>query len=245
MEKLLTDGAKTLGIQLDEEKTQQFLKYAQLLREWNEKINLTAITDDEGIATKHFLDSITADLTGRVHGRMIDVGTGAGFPAIPLKIIRPDLDVTLLDSLAKRLNFLNTVCSELNLENIHTVHARAEDGGRAADLREKFDTAVSRAVANMSVLCELCLPFVKVGGYFLALKGPLADEELSGAKRAIAVLGGEVEDVVSVDIPFTELSHKIIIVKKVRHTPMQYPRKPGIPTKTPIDTCYNLKKRGK
>lgn len=242
MKKILTDGAAQLGITLDDTQTEQFIKYARLLKEWNEKINLTAITDDEGIASKHFLDSITAVLTGKVSGRLIDVGTGAGFPAIPIKIVKPQTEVVLLDSLNKRLNFLNEVCAELGLENISTVHARAEDGGRDAQLREKFDVAVSRAVANMSVLCELCLPFVRVGGYFLALKGPLADEELAGAKRAIAVLGGEVESVMEVDIPFTELNHKIIIVKKVRHTPMQYPRKAGIPTKTPIDTCYNLKK---
>lgn len=242
MENILIEGASKLGIELNDKQASQFCEYARLLKEWNEKINLTAITDDEGIATKHFLDSITAILTNRVKGRMIDVGTGAGFPAIPIKIAKPEIEVTLLDSLNKRINFLNEVCTSLGLEGVQTVHARAEDGGKDAKYREKFDTAVSRAVANMTVLCELCLPFVKVGGTFLALKGPLADDELDSAKRAIAILGGKVEDVISVDIPFTELNHKIIVVKKVRHTPMQYPRKAGIPTKTPIDTCYNLKK---
>ena len=245
MKNILIEGASKLGVEINDKQTAQFCEYARLLKEWNEKINLTAITDDEGIATKHFLDSITAILTNKIKGRMIDVGTGAGFPAIPIKIAKPEIEVTLLDSLNKRLNFLNEVCTSLGLENIRTVHSRAEDGGKNPQHREKYDVAVSRAVANMSVLCELCLPFVKVGGYFLALKGPLADEELDGARRAITILGGEVEDVISVDIPFTELNHKIIIVKKVRHTPMQYPRKAGIPTKTPIDTCYNLKKTGK
>lgn len=245
MENILTEGAAKLGIDLNDKQVHQFCEYARLLKEWNEKINLTAIVDDEGIATKHFLDSITAVLTDKIKGRMIDVGTGAGFPAIPIKIAKPEIEVTLLDSLNKRINFLNEVCTSLGLENVQTVHARAEDGGRDSRHREKYDVAVSRAVANMTVLCELCLPFVKVGGAFLALKGPLADDELENAKRAIAVLGGEVEDVLSADIPFTDLKHKIIIVRKVRHTPIQYPRKPGIPTKTPIDTCYNLKKRGK
>lgn len=243
MRKILTDGAEKLGIALGEKQTEQFMQYAKLLREWNEKINLTAITDDEGIAVKHFLDSLTALLTGKINGRLIDVGTGAGFPAIPIKIASPQTEVVLLDSLSKRLNFLNEVCARLGLEGISTVHMRAEDGGRDARYRECFDVAVSRAVANMSVLCELCLPFVKTGGYFLALKGPLADEELEGARRAVTVLGGRVEEVLAVDIPFTQLNHKIIVIKKVKKTPIQYPRKPGIPSKTPIDTCYSLKKR--
>lgn len=243
MKEILESGFGKLGIDINDEKITLLEKYAEMLTEWNEKMNLTAICDKEGIATKHFLDSGTALLTDKVKGRVIDVGCGAGFPGLVLKILKDDIDLVLLDSLNKRLNFLNAVIDETGLGGVETVHARAEDGARR--MREQFDTAVSRAVANMTVLAELCLPFVKVGGYFLALKGPLADEELSHAKKAIEILGGKVEGIVEAEIPFTDLNHKIIVVKKVRHTPMQYPRKAGIPSKTPIETCYNLKKSAK
>lgn len=240
MSDILKEGSKKLGIDLSDAQIDTLIKYKELLVEWNEKINLTAITDDFGVYTKHFLDSLTTLLTDKVKGDVIDVGTGAGFPGLVLKIAKPEINLTLLDSLNKRINFLKEVSSEMGLEGIEFIHARAEDGARRE--REKFDTVVSRAVANMTVLAELCLPFVKVGGYFLALKGPMAEEELANAKRAIKILGGEIEDIFSAEIPFTDLSHKIIIIKKVRQTPMQYPRKAGIPSKTPIDTCYNLKK---
>ncbi len=240
---IIKNGTMQLGIDCDSEKIVQLCTYSDMLKEWNEKMNLTAICDDEGIATKHFLDSMTALLTDKVSGKVIDVGCGAGFPGLVLKIMNPEIELTLLDSLAKRLTFLNTVKDALGLSGVTTVHQRAEDGARM--MRESFDTVVSRAVANMTVLSELCLPFLKVGGYFLALKGPLADEELSAAKKAIEILGGKVEGVFSAEIPFTDLNHKIIIVKKVRQTPMQYPRKPGIAAKSPIGGCYNLKKRVK
>ena len=242
MEQILKNGFTELGEELSQEKISALIQYARLLQEWNEKINLTAITDDEGIATKHFLDSASALLTDKVKGKVIDVGTGAGFPGLVLKTVRPQIELTLLDSLNKRINFLKEVSSELSLDGIDFVHGRAEDFGVNAKYREKFDTVVSRAVARLSVLAEWCLPFVKQGGYFLALKGPLADEELKEAERAIYVLGGEVEEVFEVKIPFTDLSHKIIIIKKVRHTPPKYPRKPGIAVKSPIETCYNLSK---
>lgn len=243
MKEILHKGFGKLGMDINNEKISQLERYAEMLAEWNERMNLTAICDKEGIATKHFLDSSTALLTGKVKGRVIDVGCGAGFPGLVLKILREDIDLVLLDSLNKRLNFLDAVIDETGLKGVETVHARAEDGARR--MREEFDTAVSRAVANMTVLAELCLPFVKVGGYFLALKGPLADEELSHAKRAIEILGGKVEAIVEADIPFTDLNHKIIVVKKVRHTPMQYPRKAGIASKSPIGTCYNMAKGAK
>ena len=243
MHEMLAEGIKRLGLSADASQIEKLEQYSRLLCEWNEKMNLTAITDKEGIVTKHFLDSMTALATGKVKGRVIDVGCGAGFPGLVLKIMEPATELTLLDSLAKRISFLDAVCDELDLEGVTTVHARAEDGARR--MREQFDAAVSRAVANMTVLAELCLPFVKKGGYFLALKGPLADDELAAAGRAIEVLGGRVEGVQSVKIPFTELNHKIIIIKKVRQTPMQYPRKAGIASKFPIGNCYNLKKSAK
>lgn len=245
MIQMLLDGCAKLGVNVSQMQAKQLSQYADMLVEWNEKMNLTAITDTEGIVTKHFLDSLTPLLTGKVQGRVIDVGTGAGFPGMVLKIARPDLQLTLLDSLNKRLSFLKEVAGTLKLDDVDFVHARAEDGGQNHVYRGKFDVAVSRAVANMTVLCELCLPFVKVGGYFLALKGPLADNELTSAKRAVSILGGQVEGIFEAQIPFTDLSHKIVMIKKVRQTPLQYPRKAGIPTKTPIDTCYNLKKSGR
>ncbi len=240
MKEILTNGFKELKLDISDAQINQLITYADLLVDWNTKINLTAICDDDGIAKKHFLDSATALLTGYVKGKVIDVGTGAGFPGLVLKILNPQIELTLLDSLNKRINFLKLVAEEINAD-AEFIHARAEDGGRTH--REKFDTVVSRAVANMTLLSELCLPFLKVGGYFLALKGPLADEELEAARKAIHILGGEVEDIFSAKIPGTDLDHKIIIIKKVRHTPQQYPRKPGIATKNPIGSCYNLKKK--
>lgn len=241
MHNILLDGSKKLGFPLDEAQIDALEIYKNLLVEWNEKINLTAITEPREIAVKHFLDSLSAISTGFVNGKVIDVGTGAGFPGLVLKVAKPEISLTLLDSLNKRINFLKEVASELSLDGIEFVHARAEDAARLSH-RGSYDTVVSRAVANMTVLSELCIPFLKVGGRFLALKGPLADEELENAKRAIHILGGEVEDVFNVDIPYSELSHKIIIIKKVRQTPIQYPRKAGVPTKNPLEQCYNLKK---
>lgn len=243
METILQAGSQALGVPLEAGQISALRGYAKLLQEWNEKMNLTAITDDAGIATKHFLDSLTALCTGKVRGKVIDVGTGAGFPGLVLKIARPELQLTLLDSLQKRLRFLETVCQALDIPGVTFVHARAEDGARR--LGPQFDTVVSRAVANLTVLSELCIPFLKVGGYFLALKGPQADEEIQAADRAIRILGGRLESVFQAAIPGTDLAHKIIIIKKVRQTPRQYPRKAGIPAKIPFDSCYNLKKNAK
>jgi 16S rRNA (guanine527-N7)-methyltransferase len=240
MKQLLKDGFSELGMDIQAEALEKLIVYADLLKSWNEKMNLTAISDDFGIATKHFLDSATALLTGCAHGKVIDVGTGAGFPGMVMKILKPDLDITLLDSLKKRLVFLEEVAKELDID-VNLVHMRAEDAGQ--QMRGQFDTAVSRAVANMSVLSELCIPFLKEGGHFLALKGPLSETELNDARRAIYILGGEILPEFSVPIPKTDLNHKIIIIKKVRQTPIKYPRKAGILTKNPLGTCYNSKKK--
>lgn len=242
MRELILNGSEKLGISLNDAQVAGLEKYARLLVEWNDKINLTAITDDEGIATKHFLDSLTAIKTGYVKGRVIDVGTGAGFPGLVLKIAKPEIELTLLDSLNKRINFLREVCDEVGISGVEFVHSRAEDGGKNREYRGRFDTVVSRAVANLTVLSEWCIPFLKQGGYFLALKGPAADDELKDAKKAIGMLGGRVEDVIEAEIPYTDLKHKIIVIKKVGQTPMKYPRKPGIATKNPLGTCYNLAK---
>lgn len=239
---ILTEGSKSLGLGINSKQLDMLDRYAQLLVEWNKKINLTAITDPEGIAVKHFLDSMSALCTGNVGKNVIDVGTGAGFPGLVLKIMKPEIELTLLDSLNKRINFLKAVCSELGLDGVDFVHARAEDGGADRAYRARFDTVVSRAVANMTTLSEWCIPFLRQNGHFLALKGPLAMEELDAAKRSIAILGGKAEKVFETDIPFSELHRKIIIVKKVRQTPIRFPRKPALAAKMSVEQCYNLRK---
>ncbi len=232
MERLKT-AAEKLGISLDGGQTGQFETYMELLLEWNEKFNLTAITEKDEIISKHFLDSLTLLLSDRLPegARLIDIGAGAGFPSVPVKIARPDLRVTMLDSLGKRVDFLNEVSARLGLENICAVHCRAEDGSRT-ELRESFDVATARAVANLSVLAEYALPFVKVGGYFVAMKGSAPEEEINAAKPAIRVMGGKIEEVR--EISFDGLGRSLIIVKKTARTPSKYPRKAGKPSKDPI-----------
>lgn len=230
------DKKLLLDYGLSPSQAQQLEAYYELLLDWNEKINLTAITEENDVITKHFLDSLMCFKSGVIdpESSVIDVGTGAGFPSVPMKIAESGLKVTLLDSLAKRLNFLNDVIEKLSLTDISCVHARAEDGGRDSALRESFDVAVSRAVARLSTLCELCLPFVKTGGYFVSMKGPGAEEELSDAKGAIKLLGGTVERVVSYEIPHTDLHHNLVVIKKIAETPKKYPRSAPKPTKTPL-----------
>lgn len=231
MKELLKEGFAELNIDVSETAILKLLEYARLLKIWNEKMNLTSVCDDFGIATKHFLDSGSAILTKYIRGKVIDVGTGAGFPGLVLKILKPEIELTLLDSLQKRLNFLKCVTTELGID-VALIHSRAEDGAKT--LRDQFDTVVSRAVANMAVLSELTIPYLKIGGYALALKGPLAEQELETAKNAIHILGGEIEPTFCVKIPKTDLNHRIAIVKKVRQTPLKYPRKAGIVTKNPL-----------
>ena len=212
-----------------------FYKYFELLCEWNEKINLTAITEEDEVAIKHFLDSLNA-ANGIVSGQMsvIDVGTGAGFPGLPVKIANPDIKLTLVDSLQKRIGFLNEVVAALGLNGVETVHSRAEELGVNPGYREKYDVCVSRAVANLTTLCELCLPFVKVGGLFVSLKGPKANEEAEDAKNAIRILGGSLVEIKSYDLSDTDLNHNIVIIKKISHTPTKYPRKAPKPAKEPL-----------
>lgn len=232
---LLKTSAEKMGIQLSQNQLEKFDLYKKLLLEWNEKMNLTAITDDEGIAIKHFADSISVlPLIENKNASLIDVGTGAGFPGIPLKIANDGFKVTLLDSLNKRITFLEEVKKELGITNLECIHSRAEDGGRNTDLREKFDYCVSRAVARLSVLSEYCMPFVAVGGYFISLKGPDAAEELTEAQKAISVLGGKVEKVVEITIPESDLKHCAVVIKKIKSTPKAYPRKAGTAAKKPI-----------
>ena len=222
---LLEKELKNAEISFTEQGLADFEKYAELLVEWNTKINLTAITDEDGIALKHFYDSamLLKYFDVPQNASMIDVGTGAGFPSIPCKILRPDIKLTQLDSLNKRINFLREVGENLNFFETEYVHSRAEDGGKNKDYREKFDVATARAVANLANLSEYCIPFVKVGGYFVALKGPDCDEEISEAKSAIKKLGGEIEKIITYSLPEGS-GRTIVIIKKVSATPAKYPR---------------------
>lgn len=229
-------AANDVNLELSEKQYEQFIKYMRLVQEWNEKINLTAITEDEEFIKKHFIDCIKAFKSKAIAEAhtIIDVGTGAGFPGIPIAIMHPTAKITLLDSLNKRINYLNIVVRELGLKNVTTIHSRAEDGARKQELREKFDVATSRAVANMAVLSEFCMPYVRKGGYFVALKGPSIDEELKNAGNAIKTLGGELKGIIEVSIEETDLKHNIVEVEKIKPCPKTYPRKAGTITKKPL-----------
>ncbi|MDZ5710598.1 16S rRNA (guanine(527)-N(7))-methyltransferase RsmG [Jeotgalibacillus haloalkalitolerans] len=227
---------KAKGITLSDEQLQQFRKYHEILVEWNEKMNLTAITDREEVYLKHFYDSITAafyfDFTKPMS--ICDVGAGAGFPSIPLKICFPHLNVSIVDSLNKRITFLNHLADELKLEDVHFYHDRAETFGKNADHREQYDLVTARAVARLSVLSELCLPLAKTGGHFVAMKGAGASEELDAGQKAITLLGGKKTAVHAFTLPEEESERSVIVVEKVKSTPKKYPRKPGTPNKSPL-----------
>ena len=233
---LLQQGLQQLNIDATPESLTQFELLKGLLIEWNEKINLTAITESDEVDIKHFIDSATCLATGYIkdNHEIIDVGTGAGFPGVPIKILNASLKVTLLDSLNKRIKYLEEVVNKLELKDVTLVHSRAEDGGMNKNYREKYDIALSRAVAAMNVLCEYCLPFVKVGGYFICQKGPSYKDELDSAAKAIDVLGGKIKDVKGYKLPNSEITHYVIIIEKVKETPLKYPRKPGKPAAEPI-----------
>ncbi|TQR11514.1 16S rRNA (guanine(527)-N(7))-methyltransferase RsmG [Psychrobacillus soli] len=224
------------GITLSDVQLEQFKKYFELLVEWNEKMNLTAITDEPSVYLKHFFDSISASFYEDFNGSfsVCDVGAGAGFPSIPLKICFPDLKVTIVDSLNKRIQFLTNLSKELKLSNVHFVHARAEEFGQNSEYREKYDIVTARAVARLSVLSELCVPLVKVGGRFIAMKAASASDELKDAKKALNVLGSEKSAEYSFLLPIENSERTLYVFSKTKSTPKRYPRKPGIPNKTPI-----------
>ncbi len=241
MKESIINGALDLDINISDKTADALIAYYNILIERNKVVNLTRITEAQDVVTKHFLDSMTPLVTGLVKGKVIDVGTGAGFPGLVLKCTNPDIELTLLDSLNKRISFLKDAAKEMNItDGVEFVHSRAEDAALDKKYREKFDTVVSRAVANLRALSEWCLPFLKTGGYFLALKGPLADSELEDARGAINALGGEVCNVFSVNIPTTDLNHKIIIIKKVRHTPSVLPRKGKKATLIPVEDFIKI-----
>ena len=235
MEILKNEAAK-FNIELTNQMLERFQIYQDMLLEYNSFMNLTAITDPYEIKIKHFLDSLTLLCERKLKqgSSVIDIGAGAGFPSLPNAIVREDVSFTMLDSLGKRVNFLNTVAEKLNLTNATAVHMRAEDGGRDKKMRESYDIAVARAVADLSVLSEYALPFVKVGGYFLAMKGTAPIEEVERAKKAIKTLGGQIEKVSEIKIEPLNLNHTIVVIKKIAKTSPLYPRKAGTPSKNPL-----------
>lgn len=233
---LFKEGLDQLNIELSDNQIDQFMKYYDLLIESNKVMNLTAITEFEDVIKKHFLDSLAlckaVDLTKEV--KILDLGTGAGFPGIPLKIAFPNLEFVLLDSLNKRIKFLNTVIEELGLEKIEAIHARAEEAARKPEYREQFDYCVSRAVANLSTLSEYCIPFVKKGGSFIPYKSGKVEEELQSAKFAINLLGAKMVNVTEFSIPGTDMERSLITILKGKETPKKYPRMGGKPSKEPL-----------
>lgn len=234
--KLLEQGLSQLNIQFTDKQIEQFMKYYDLLIEKNKVMNLTAITDLNEVMTKHFLDSVLISnvLDMSDFYTLVDVGTGAGFPGIPIKILFPHLKVTLIDSLNKRLKFLDDVISELELDGIETVHGRAEDLGNNDLYREKYDLCVSRAVANLSTLSEYCIPFIKKDGVFASYKASDSEEEINNSKNAIKILGGSISKVCETALPGTEVMRNIVIIKKDKCTSKKYPRKAGTPSMEPL-----------
>lgn len=232
----LKKGLDALQIEFSDDQIEQLTDYYNLVIEKNKVMNLTAITEFDEFVEKHFLDSLALgmviDLSLKY--RMLDLGTGAGFPGIPLKIIYPNLKITLMDSLNKRILFLNEVIEKLYLKEITTVHARAEEAARRKEYREQFDVCVSRAVANISTLSEYCIPFVKKGGIFISYKSGQVDEEVSSGKKGISLLGGEIKNIIKFQIPGSDLERSFVKIEKIKYTPKMYPRKAGTPSKFPL-----------
>jgi len=231
---LIKEAAK-FNIVITPQMNNEFEEYSKMMLHYNEFMNLTAITELDEIKEKHFLDSVTLVTSDKLSPEcsMIDIGAGAGFPSIPVKIVRKDIKLTMLDSLNKRINFLNDVIDKIGLKDARAIHFRAEDAGKDKSLRENFDVATARAVADLAVLAEYALPFVKVGGYFVAMKGTAPDEELENAKRAIKEMGGKTQEVKEILLP-SGIKHSLIIIEKIASTPSKYPRKAGKPSKEPI-----------
>lgn len=233
---LMRAGLGEIGVELSGGQMEQFFKYYELLVEWNKVMNLTSIVDMEDVVRKHFVDSLTVVkvFSGKEYKKIIDVGTGAGFPGVPIKIAFPEMNIVLLDSLNKRVQFLNEVIGQLRLNDIRTVHGRAEDFGRESLYREQFDICVSRAVANLSTLSEYCVPFVKLGGYFISYKSGNAGDEIEGARGALKLLGGKIDRIEEFMIPGSDIQRTLVKIKKVEGTSKKYPRKSGMPGKEPL-----------
>lgn len=233
-----TKDLQGLDIYLCDDQVKQFVRYYELLAEWNSYMNLTAITEFDDVMKKHFIDSLSLvkafDKIKMEEVSVIDIGSGAGFPGLPLKIAFPQIHLTLLDSLQKRINFLNEVVNNLELQNVTMIHGRAEDYAKPSFHREKFDLCVSRAVANLSTLSELCLPYVKVNGLFISYKSEKIVEEVETARRAISLLGGKIEKQVDFTLPDSDIYRNLFVIRKEKSTPGKYPRKAGLPAKDPL-----------
>lgn len=236
MDNIMESKVKRLGLSLTDRQQEQFDTYYRILVEWNKVMNLTGITEYDEVNEKHFLDSlmIVKSFDMSKVSSIIDIGTGAGFPGIPLKIVFPEIQVVLLDSLNKRIRFLDEVIQQLGLEKIETIHGRAEDFAKKTQYREKIDFCVSRAVANLATLSEYCLPYVKIGGYFVPYKSEDIDKEVEQAENSVQILGGTVEEVQKFKLPGTEIGRSIIKIKKIKPTAKKYPRKAGLPAKEPL-----------
>lgn len=232
----LKEAILEMGLECSDEQVSKLNKYMQGILEWNEKVNLTRITEPEEFLVKHYLDSLVCCRRDEFlkAKKIIDVGTGAGFPGIPLAVMSPDKQFVLMDSLNKRLKIIDELCLDAGITNVQTVHARAEELARNKQHREKYDLCVSRAVANMAVLAEYCLPFIRVGGCLMAYKGPEAAEEAEAAEKAIKLLGGEIQEIYEAKLDQYGISHNILTVKKIKNTASKFPRKAGIPTKEPL-----------
>lgn len=237
MIKTMEEGFKNLKLPYCEDIENKFVLYRDLLKEWNQKINITSIEDDEEIYLKHFIDSVLLLNKDNMNEnkKIIDVGTGGGFPGLPLKIINDNFEVTLLDSLRKRIDFLKEVSNVLNLKNVKLIHGRAEDFGQNKEYRENYDICVSRAVAPLNVLSEYCIPFVKVGGYFAAYKSDNISQEITNSDKAIKELGGRIKEIKEISIPGADIIRKIVIIEKIETTKAKYPRKAGKPSKDPLN----------
>ena len=232
----LKKSFEAMNIENSQELIEKFRIYMEGVLEWNEKVNLTTITDPDEFVIKHFIDSIIcANYPEYINAvKIIDVGTGAGFPGIPLSIISPEKEFILMDSLNKRLKIIDELCQRADIKNVVTLHARAEELAKNKAHRERYDLCVSRAVANMAVLAEYCLPFIKVGGFLMAYKGPEAENEVREAEHALSLLGGRAEEIRNGNLKEFGIDHKVVVIKKVSNTPSKYPRKPGTPTKEPL-----------
>ncbi len=230
----IAHDALQYGITISENQQEQIQNFTKLMIEWNENVNLTSILDDEGIAIKHFIDSFTAIPHIKHNAKIIDVGTGAGFPGIPFAIVRPDVHVVLIDSLDKRVKFLQEVIHVLDLKNIEAYHSRVEDFAQLPKWRESFDIAVARAVANLPVLIEYCLPFVCIGGIFIAMKGSDIWQEIQSSNRSLQIIGGKIAKEEHFLLPGTDMERTLVVIEKTIRTPKNYPRKSGKPSKNPI-----------
>lgn len=230
---LIKNKGLEIGIDFSQESIDRFLKYMELLKDWNKKINLTAITEEKEIIIKHFIDSLTINKFIKDNDKVIDIGTGAGFPGIPLRITK-NINLTLLDSLNKRVIFLNNVINQLKLDNVECIHGRTEEMAKLKKYREEYDISTARAVARLNVLAEYCLPYVKIKGLFICMKGPDIHSEIEEATKAIDILGGKIEKVEELILPGTDIKRTIIVIKKIKKTPEIYPRKAGKPSNEPI-----------